>query len=307
MHAFTQSALDGCDLLSYVDDGTIMVQSKDIDTNLTRLKDAYWVMEKLLTNSGLVLKHDKSEVFHFSRAHKYVPKNLVLSDTITLTPKIHWRYLGFFFDRKLLFREHTRFYSARAFSSVKAMRMLGNSARGLTPLQKRLLYRSCVLPVATYGFRLWFYRGARNKKTLKNLNSMQRRAALWITGAFRTSPNVGVEAIAGVIPIHLHLRKLSQRSCTRMNSLHTNHGLHSISGLHPHIAQKPHSIALLSTAQKKKVGGPLLEAADICRKASEILSALPDEDRPGYRILDQFSSQIRFEDFDRTKKGASGK
>src|SRR5882757_8245025 len=226
-------------------------------------------MNKLLTNSGLVLEHDKSEVFHFSRAHKYVPKNLVLSDTITLTPKIHWRYLGFFFDRKLLFREHTRFYSARAFSSVKAMCMLGNLARGLTPLQKRLLYRSCVLPVATYGFRLWFYRGAHNKKTLKNLNSMQRRAALWITGAFRTSPNVGVEAIAGLIPIHLHLCKLSQRSCMRMLTLHPNHGLHSLSGMHAHITQKPQSVKRLSPPQKIKVKGPLIEAADLCLEVSE--------------------------------------
>src|SRR5882757_1379574 len=264
-------------------------------------------MNKLLTDSGLVLEHDKSEVFHFSCAHKHVPKNLVLSDSITLIPKTHWRYLGFFFNRKLLFREHTRFYSSRAFSSVKAMRMLGNSVRGLTPLQKRLLYRSCVLPVTTYGFRLWFFKGARNKKTLKNLNSMQRRAALWITGAFRTSPNVGVEAIAGLIPIHLHLRKLAQRSCTRMNSLHANHGLHSISGMHDHIHQKPHSVTLLSTLQKSKVKGPLLEAINVCREVTEVLEPLPDESKPGYRISDQFSKQIRFEDFDRTKKGASAK
>ena len=39
---------------------------------------------------------------------------------------------------------------------------------------------------------------------LQNLTSMQRRAATWITGAFRTSPTGGVQALAGLIPIHLH-------------------------------------------------------------------------------------------------------
>ena len=37
---------------------------------------------------------------------------------------------------------------------------------------------------------------------------MQQRAALWITGAFQISPSLGVEAIAGLVPIHLHLKKL---------------------------------------------------------------------------------------------------
>ena len=41
---------------------------------------------------------------------------------------------------------------------------------------------------------------------------MQRRAALWIVGAFKISPSLGVEAIAGLIPINLHLQKLSSRS-----------------------------------------------------------------------------------------------
>src|SRR6267154_1669675 len=136
---------------------------------------------------------------------------------------------------------------------------------------------------------------------------MQRRAALWITGAFRTSPNVGVEAIAGLIPIHLHLRKLAQRSCMRMLTLHPNHSLHSLSGMHAHITQKPQSVQRLSPPQKIKVKGPLIEAADVCLEVSETLEALPDEDKPGCRILDQSSGQIRFEDFDRTKKGASAK
>jgi len=40
---------------------------------------------------------------------------------------------------------------------------------------------------------------------------MQRRAALWITDAFHTLSTMGVEAIAGLILINLHLKKLYQR------------------------------------------------------------------------------------------------
>ncbi|PPQ94561.1 hypothetical protein CVT25_011547, partial [Psilocybe cyanescens] len=69
--------------------------------------------------------------------------------------------------------------------------MLGSSTRGLRPVQKRVLYHACVLPIVTYGFRLWYFAAARCKGALHHLSTMQRSAALWITGAFRTSPTGG--------------------------------------------------------------------------------------------------------------------
>ncbi|KXN86802.1 hypothetical protein AN958_09597, partial [Leucoagaricus sp. SymC.cos] len=64
------------------------------------------------------------------------------------------RYLGFYFDHQLTFCEHVQYYSTKAIAMVHAMKMLGNSLRGLSPKQKHLLYRSCVIPIATYGFHL---------------------------------------------------------------------------------------------------------------------------------------------------------
>ena len=39
---------------------------------------------------------------------------------------------------------------------------------------------------------------------------MQHKAALWILGTFRTSPTGEIEALADLIPIHLHLKKLAK-------------------------------------------------------------------------------------------------
>jgi len=47
---------------------------------------------------------------------------------------------------------------------------------------------------------------------LKVLGKMQRRAAIWILGDFKTFPLYGIEAIAGLVPIKLHLQKLGGRS-----------------------------------------------------------------------------------------------
>ncbi|KXN80879.1 hypothetical protein AN958_06944 [Leucoagaricus sp. SymC.cos] len=88
------------------------------------------------------------------------------------------------------------------------MGMLRNSLRGLSSKQKHLLYRSCVVPIATYSFCLWCHGLHPHKAHLASLNKMQHWAVIWIMGAFCTSPSGGVEALAGLIPIHLHLRKL---------------------------------------------------------------------------------------------------
>jgi len=40
---------------------------------------------------------------------------------------------------------------------------------------------------------------------MKILGKMQRRAAIWILGAFKTSHTKGIEAIAGIVPIKFHL------------------------------------------------------------------------------------------------------
>jgi len=58
---------------------------------------------------------------------------------------------------------------------------------------------------------------------MKILNKMQRRAAIWILGAFKMSPSEGIEAIAGIIPIKFHLQKLAERSLIHLFKLPANH------------------------------------------------------------------------------------
>ena len=59
-------------LLSYVDDATILVQSKTWDDNLRKLTNAYQHVFDFAESMGLVLEHSKSEVFHFSHSSREV-------------------------------------------------------------------------------------------------------------------------------------------------------------------------------------------------------------------------------------------
>ena len=138
-----------------MDNGLLISQEKTYNKTLPELYSSYRVVTDLMVMFGLVIEHDKSEIFHFSRTHNDLDPKLDLSaiGTPTLKPKTYWKYLGFYFDQCLFFKEHVWYYSTKALSMVKAMGMLGNSSRGLLLLEKRLLYCSCIVPIATYGFR----------------------------------------------------------------------------------------------------------------------------------------------------------
>ena len=60
------------------------------------------------------------------------------------------------------------------------------------------------------------------------MNKMQRRAALWIVGGFKIALSMGIKAIAGLIPINLHLQKIRGKSQLRAHTLFPNHILCSL-------------------------------------------------------------------------------
>jgi hypothetical protein len=79
-----------------------------------------------------------------------------------------------------------------------------------------------------YGSRLWLYKGAAMKGPLDSLCKMQRPACLWITGAFKTSPIRGAKTLAGIPPIHLHVKKLGEQSHVRTHVLQASHIFHRL-------------------------------------------------------------------------------
>ena len=147
-------------IISFVDDGLFISQNKSISHSNANLFCCYNIILSLLTKCSLVIEHGKTDIFHFSRSHRvFNPPSLNLSSLggPVLLPKETWRYLGFIFDCKLTFRSYIDFYANKVISTIKCMKLLGNSLRGINMLQKRRLYRCCTLPIVLYSFLLWYY------------------------------------------------------------------------------------------------------------------------------------------------------
>ena len=125
--------------LSFVDDGLFISQEKSFEKSNANIFCCYSIISSLFKQFNLLIEHNKSEVFHFSR----LTKNFHLSlldlrslGRLFLCPKDKWRYLRFIFNRKLFFQHLIYFYSNKALSTVKCMKILGNLTRGLSPLHK---------------------------------------------------------------------------------------------------------------------------------------------------------------------------
>ena len=176
------------------------------------------------------------------------------------------------------------------------MKLLGNSSRGINPIQKCQLYRCCILPIALYSFQLWFYNKVPLSYHMKILGKMQRRAAIWIVGAFKTSPTEGIEAIAGIIPIKFHLQKLIRRSQIQPLVLPTNHLIRSFIDDLSNSSKKsmPHSINTLTNRQRNIAKGHLIDSNNKVYGIFPSFSPLHPELAPGSCIIDNFSACFSF-------------
>ena len=113
---------------------------------------------------------------------------------------------------------------------------------------------------------------------------------------FWISPTLRVEAIMGLVSIHLHLRKLFGRFLLWQSFLPLNHIIHSIlssNGLQEH---KCHfaSIDHLMAKQRMKLKLPLIDADDKCNKFFPSFSFFINEFKPGKYIIDIFSDHYSF-------------
>ena len=113
---------------------------------------------------------------------------------------------------------------------------------------------------------------------------------------FRTSPSLSIKAIAGLIPINLHLQKISGKSQLCSYSLPSNHILCSFLEARLHLLSTQHALSLnfLTRHQCKHIRGHLVDMDNQYNKVFPSFNPLNPEFSPGCRIIDMFNSHFSF-------------
>ena len=125
---------------------------------------------------------------------------------------------------------------------------------------------------------------------------MQRRAAIWILGAFKTSPSKGIKAIAGIISIKFYLQKLAKHSLICPFKLPENYIVRNLMDDSPHcnITSNPHTIGSLTNWQRNITKGHIIDANVKSYGIFPSFNLLHQEFTPGNRLSDKFSDCFSF-------------
>jgi len=123
---------------------------------------------------------------------------------------------------------------------------------------------------------------------------VQHLGALWIAGCFHTSPTRGTDALAGLLLMHILLKRLAVRSCTRTATLGHSHPIQALlemaqMGSAPLV---PLGLGDLSLAVKCQLLSPAKDALAEYAAFTEEFQALHPETQPGNRVLDIFQDCI---------------
>ena len=123
-------------ILSFVDNGLLVVQSKLLIILNSFLFCSYNIASFFLEKFSLIMELGKTEVFYFSRLHRVFgppPLNLSTLGGPILCPRDTWKYLGFIFNRKLFLYQYINYYVDKAIPIIQCMKILRNSVHGLIP------------------------------------------------------------------------------------------------------------------------------------------------------------------------------
>ena len=147
-----------------------------------------------------------------------------------------YRFLGVQFDPKLKWKVQTERATRQAEAWINLVRRLAWTSTGLSARGMRQLYLAVAVPKMSYAADVWYTlphkanewskRQVGSIKFTQKIQSAQRRAAISVLGAMRTTAGDVLNAHAYLPPPHLLFLAALNRSATRLASLPISHPLY---------------------------------------------------------------------------------
>ena len=119
---------------------------------------------------------------------------------------------------------------------------------------------------------------------------------MWIVGVFCTSLTAGIETIASLIPIHLHIQKLNDRFHLRVHLLLENHIINSMIEAKPLNHAIPYQMSLewLILKQHSIIKGPIMDINNKFNEKFSSFSSFNSKFTLENRLIDIFSKYFSF-------------
>jgi len=168
---------------------------------------------------------------------KHPPLTIQIDDEHEVTTSKLHKYLGVIMDNKLRFKEHVAYALAKGTKWAGQVKRFSKMARGMHGTHGRTIYQAVALPSMLYVADVWCTppvkinsgkhtrgMGGANAK----LETVQRKAALQVTGALRTTPSDLLFAHADLVPLKEHIKIVCQWAALQLATLPEEHLLSQI-------------------------------------------------------------------------------
>ena len=145
-------------------------------------------------------------------------------DNTIIQPSETAKYLGVWLDKHLDFNTHRQKLLAKANGSLEALRAMTGSVWGASLAAMRKVYQAVVVPQMLYGVSAWYCPAARSmpawemKRTINEFTKIQRRAAILISGAFKSTSAAALNVELFITPIHLLMDQIIQETAIRIQT-----------------------------------------------------------------------------------------
>lgn len=144
----------------------------------------------------------------------------------TLKPSQSAKFLGVIMDQELKFDEQAAAALKKGQAYLAQYRRLTQHSKGVGSKYMRRFFQSVAIPKMFYAADVWCIPGVKGtSKFINKLATIQRQAALAITGALRTTATDITNAHASLPPLSLAVHDICQRATLRMATLPEEHPL----------------------------------------------------------------------------------
>jgi hypothetical protein len=146
------------------------------------------------------------------------------NDNITIQPSGTAKYLGVWLDKHLDFNTHRQKLLTKANGSLEALRAMTGSVWGASLAAMRKVYQAVVVPQMLYGVSAWYCPAARAmpagelRRTINEFTKIQRRAAVLISGAFKSTSAAALNVELFIAPVHLLMVQIIQETAIRIQT-----------------------------------------------------------------------------------------
>jgi hypothetical protein len=193
----------------FVDDVNALAFGKSTEENCRTLQTVHERCLEWARRHGASFAPEKSILVHFTKAktkHNHTCPLILPTSTIYSSPSA--RVLGVILDKKLSWQPHLHHIKSKLATQTNILSRLTASTWGASLRVSRLLYTAVVRPAITTGCPAWwappstpFFRKGMGEELLK----IENRCLRTISGAYKATPVLSLQAEVGIPPLPLHM------------------------------------------------------------------------------------------------------